>query len=1208
MRSGFIKIGEAVEISPADIQDFNSVSPLISEDIILEFKKTASQLKKIAPKAEDFLYFSAVMMHAAEAVSINEDGSPKLNVRGDQIKVSWDKSGGTWRWKSSDPSVKPYKNSNGDIFPEEELIRAHKKWIGKPLCIDHKSSSVDHVRGFIVDTYYDRKLKRVIALCALDKHNYPDLARKVSTGYSNSVSMGTAVGKAICYDCATVAKTEADFCKCMKNKSCYGEINIDLNPIELSIVVNGADPQAKIKHIIAAANSLNAYVDQKEQELQKLAEVMYSANVTVCDTSKDPNDSSYSQSHSISSSNFEELRKGIEDAVKSLEEFNAQATSAKTLSDESEEHEESEDLKDTDENAENESEDSQDHEDSKGGLKSASSRDFHLTAIELDLTLDAIKRKLAHIKENLTNLSNTFSQKSNQKEEIMSGTRNDNLNKRGYFQGGGGVNEPTPGQAKYEKDPLNEELREGGDRQMVGHSPFPDVGSVDGLYPGVSKSDLETKKMLARAQAEERAAKRAELVSKAKEALNKKQAYFQGGGEGNEPTPGKRKYTPDPMNEDLRADDKHMVGQKPFPEVGRMDGLHPSPESASERDELKRKQMLSRAGYTAKFIKAANVDGSHNPANSLWQVYNQDGSLVFSASVGELSGGKAIALYAGIATESFGKDLIKKVRSFGAEQTKSLYKLAQPAPAAPAEAAPAAPAPEAGAAPAEAAPAAPAPEAGAAPAEPAPEDTGKNGDPKEVVKDLAQKISTLASDLIEAVRVLTGEQAEMGDLAELAGSEGGDKVTTASLQKMRKELNGALISAMKESIATLRDHESELKTITSIYKKSSLNESNRDMVDSLVDDAVVDAKEAVADAFKLLEAFVKYARGTEAIVKRAQEEGMFDNDLDLGSVEYFNLDDLRDLSDGDDGGDDIDVDSILNEEMLDDDDLLNAEDDGENGDVFEAHDHEAHEDENDAKFEAKSPQAAKELAGVVGPDDTISVSAGLNSKAARAAYRAKLAAELKFNPVLEDSAKHVEKTKGELGDVETVEQVHEKMMDVATAPAKVRKEAEAIQKLVAEGKITPSDFPALIANGLDEEAVKYWKQFFGEAGPEGSEFANELVKEHAKAQLEEQMGAYRVKLARAYELAYEMLDRGLVARDRGALSSQVEEVMKWNDESFESVKRLVAKHSATSMTKQAGRIPQVGVFGAESALPTGGSEDFESQLAAAFSKSGKRFF
>jgi hypothetical protein len=266
----FIKISESLD--PIQLEKLESVAPQVDNEMLnAHFKSFASDLKKIAPKANDFLYFSAVMMHAAEASALNEDGSPRLNRYGKPVEVGWDKKGESWKWKSNDPSILAYKNANGDIFPEEELTKAYRKWVGKPLCIDHKSSSVDHVRGFIVDTYYDRKLKRVVALCALDRHNYPDLARKVETGYSTSVSMGTAVGRAICYDCGKVARVEQDFCSHMRSKSCYGEINLDLNPIELSIVVNGADPQAKIKHIVAAANTLSSYVALKEKEFNKIS-------------------------------------------------------------------------------------------------------------------------------------------------------------------------------------------------------------------------------------------------------------------------------------------------------------------------------------------------------------------------------------------------------------------------------------------------------------------------------------------------------------------------------------------------------------------------------------------------------------------------------------------------------------------------------------------------------------------------------------------------------------------------------------------------------------------------------------------------------------------------------------------------------------------------------------------------------------------------
>ena len=267
----FTKLGEAHEIR---LENTESCLAEVSPDVLDSFRKFALNLKKVAPKAEDFLYFSAVIMHSAEAAALNEDGSPRLTARGEPVQVGWDKSGNTWKWVSNDPMIKAYKNSNGDIFPESELVTAHKKWKHRPLCIDHKSSSVDHTRGFIVDTYYDRNLKRVIALCALDKANYPELARKVSTSMQTAVSMGTAVGRAICYDCGRVARAEADFCGHMKNKSGYGEINIDLNPIELSIVVNGADPRAHIKHVIAAANTMNTYLENRAKDLDKLAELM----------------------------------------------------------------------------------------------------------------------------------------------------------------------------------------------------------------------------------------------------------------------------------------------------------------------------------------------------------------------------------------------------------------------------------------------------------------------------------------------------------------------------------------------------------------------------------------------------------------------------------------------------------------------------------------------------------------------------------------------------------------------------------------------------------------------------------------------------------------------------------------------------------------------------------------------------------------------
>lgn len=1167
-----IKLGEAQEIK---LETLESCLPAVSADILENFRKTAANLKKVAPKAEDFLYFSAVMMHAAEASALNDDGTTKLTLQGEPVKVGWDKSGGTWRWMSNDPSIKPYKNSNGDIFPEEELVKAYKKWQHKPLCIDHKSSSVDHVRGFIVDTYYDRQLKRVIALCALDKHSYPELARKVATGVSNCVSMGTAVGKAICTDCARVAKTEADFCDHMRRKSCYGEINVDLNPIELSIVVNGADPKASIKHIIAAANTLNTYVENKQKELEKLAQMNFHATLSV---GKPGSDGGTNSTFDVNSQDLEKFKTDLDQAFHRLAEI---ASAAKNS-----------------ENNTNDSTSDQDLETPSADSGLAPPHARYASAevgvdpiAELREVTQAIETKLSQMKTSLDKLANTS---TTIQEENMSGT---NINKQGYFQGAGGVNEPTPGQAKYPKDGLNEDLREKGDKHMLGQSPFPEVGAVDGMHPSPDSAEpsdeLQRKKMLARAESEERAARRQAIVNLAKAALENKTAYYNGGGGVNEPTPGKTKYPADKLNEQLRdKEDKHMNGAKPFPGVGPVDGAYP--------EDLKKKEMLRRASaLSAKFVYASNEDGSRNLADSAWEVYRGD-KLILTASVEELSGGQVEKLYPGIATTEFGASLLERVKSQGVSKVASLFKGAQAMDAAP----PAAPA-DAAAPP-------------AADAAPPAEDTGKSGDPKETLLETAEKARDLQSDVVEGIRALTGEQAEMGDAGAAPADMGATAAfSTAALNNLRRELNSQLTHAMKECAANLNDHVQELEMTAGLYDKGAVTESNKDFVGAIAEDALGEARASIADGFKLMTAFVKYARGTKAIVKRAEMEAELE-----ALAEGENMTGEQDANNGDDlmsmiSDTNSDLDAV--QSLMGDED--GAADEGDAlAELLPS-------DDNDA-LTVEVPPGQKVPEGT--PEDaTVKVTASFESREGRAALRAKLAADAlgkeddgevqdmshaKFSDMLGEADRHADgqtdldvKPSGNLGKVETLPEVNKAMMDLAKAPPKVRKEAEAIHRLVSEGKLDPTDLDALVAEGLDKDAVSYYKKYFAQADG-GSEFASELVKEHVKAQLEAELNKFKVKLARSYELAYDMVDRGLCSHDRSAVSAQVEEIMKFNDDSFESLKRVVARHPVTNLRKEAGRIPQVGVIGSGEVNTAAPEADDWSQLSAAFSKTSKRLF
>lgn len=1176
MIKGFLKLGEAQEIR---LESIESCLPAVSAEVLEEFRKTANSLKKVAPKAEDFLYFSAVMMHAAEASALNDDGTVKLNLQGEPVKVGWDKSGGTLRWMSNDPSIKPYKNSNGDIFPEEELVKAYKKWQFKPLCVDHKSSSVDHVRGFIVDTYYDRNLKRVIALCALDKAGYPQLARQISTGVSNCVSMGTAVGKAICSDCARVARAEADFCDHMRRKSCYGEINVDLNPIELSIVVNGADPKANIKHIIAAANTLNSYVETKQQEIKKMAED-FTANINFGKGDMG-NGTGAVTNVNITSKDLETFKSDVSKAIAEFQKLQS------SLNEENmPEH--GNDL------ASNQLSGVDDTTAADSGLAPPHARyastDVGVDTIaELREVMKSIETKLGQTKVSLDKLANTSTQKQ---EENMSG--NNNINKQGYYQGAGGVNEPTPGQAKYPKDPLNEQLREKEDKHMNGQSPFPEVGSVDGMHPSPDSAEpsdeLQRKKMLARAESEDRAARRTAIVNLAKAAIENKTAYFQGGGGVNEPTPGKTKYPAD-KGHMAYEDDKHMHGKKPFPGVGPVDGAYP--------EDLKKKELLSRATDTlkAKFVRAYNEDGSANLGKNAWNVYKGE-KLLVSASVSDLSGGNPDLLHDKIATTEFGTKLLEKVKAHGADRVRSLLKSAQ--------------AGDAGAPPAADAAAPPAGDAGAPPAE----DTGKSGDPKETLLETAEKARDLVGDVVEGVRALTGEQAEMGGMDSAPAPEMGAAASfsTSSLNHLRKELNGALTTAMKECAANLNDHVQELEMVAGLYDKGAVTDSNEAFVGAIVDDALGEARASIADGFKLMTAFVKYARGTKAIVKRAEIEAeleaLAEGENMTGELDANNGDDLMAMiSDTNSDLDDVkslmaDDEGNLNEGSLDE--LLPADD-----------------DDNDLKAGDLKPETML--------DPAMMHQASFDSRAGRAALRAKLAADAlgkqddgetqdmshqKFSDMLGEADKLSDgqtdldvKPSNNLGYVETLPEVNKAMMDLAKAPPKVRKEAEAIHRLVSEGKLDVSDLDALVAEGLDKDAVSYYKKYWGQAEG-GSEFASELVKEHVKAQLEAELNTYRVKLARSFELAYDMVDRGLCNSDRGSVSNQVDEIMQFNDESFDSLKRVVARHPVTNLRKEGGRMPQVGVIGSgdlstQASQPEG---DMFSQLSAAFSKTSKRSF
>jgi hypothetical protein len=1047
----------------ADIQFTNKLDEAI-------LQKFAGEMKRIAPKANDFLYFSAIMMHAAEASLLDSEGNLKKDASGKPLEAHWEpweNNKESLRWVCSDSSIRPLKNANGDSFPEQQLLKAYKNWAGKPLCMDHKSSSCDNVYGLIVDTYYDHKHKRIVALCALDKKTYPDLARKISTGVLNSVSMGTAVGKAICSDCGTIARVESEYCSHMKTKSCYCEINIDLNPLELSLVVNGADRDAKIRHIVASANNLASSLDITQKEVSNVK----TGSITAFELSK-------LESEILNLSNkLDSLKKEASDSeIQNLQENDLS---------------------------------------------------------KISNFLNSIENRLEKMSENINKLSSFQENKENMANV---------LNKEAYMQG---TEEPKPrGTPQYPVDPMNDKVKNTEDKQLLGASPFPGTGPVDGMHPGYQsfgESELARKERLKRASEEvqERQLRRKAAMDKIKE------AYMQGT---EEPKPrGTPQYPVDPKNDQVKTkEDKQLVGAPPFPGVGKIDGLY--------GDDLAKKEKLSRAKKTFKFVKAANGrDGSLNKDDSQWQIFADD-KLILSASVKEISGGKSDLMYDHIASESFGKKISQTLKSEGYDKTVQMLKGAQMAPAAPTDMLNTPPAP---------APTAPATDPmGAPPSAEMPDvmDKGEAGENQNNIPELITQMQNLLSDLAKATETMgntkpSNDLQEFDQLATEMPKAASEKMKVALLlqRKLPKEISKEAKLCYKRLSKSIE----ELKYASIIYKDEKFQKTatKKDLkeVNSLTKESLNLAKIAIADSVTTLTSVIDYAKGNNILNKKIAGLKMLKKQAQEKMKEEKPK---KDENDANVGSVDGDLGLTPYEKELQDK-LKNMKVPASTQEVKPQETKQVPQpldSQNAIDFESKMPDGST----VKGKADSLKDLKA--SKEERAQLRLKLGEKVtqmsnwidlahpKGGPTVELNPKPT----GDLAKVETISEAHKKIEDLATSTVKVKK-AEEIHKLVSEGKLDESDVDMLVSQGVDPEAVKYYKQYFAQAKDGGSQFAAEMLKEKSKQKQAETQEALLAKTARAWELTEEMVEKGALPDTKADRKRQASEIINWSDETFNNV-------------------------------------------------------
>jgi hypothetical protein len=886
--------------------------------LVERMTKLANGIKTIAPKSDDFLYFSIIFLKAAESAILDENGSIKKTSSGENAWGFFDEN---WKWHGN---VKPHKNNNSDIFPESELKIAAKKWIGMPLCRDHESSSVDGIRGIILDAHYDEKFKQVIGLCALDKINYPDLARKVETGLVRYGSMGTAVETSICSTCGNRARTQKEYCEHVNNRVAHGEINVGLKPIEYSLVVQPAEPGAVLLKCIASLQDyrnefLNYGVDDVDEMLGKLSEgqaqhlegIMKTAcGDSGCSVSERKrivrsflqNNSLLKASHSEDSlkpvsasaeqSGVSERLRAAAEAAKALGDPDVPDSAKKVLSSLLE-------LVDIDEDGKMSSRNQESQEmftspenpvglrgsgdapafsagpansdvsmlgggDNGNGPDFLTSNDDVLSfnnpsggeAVTVESSVKNHSIKVAN--NNDDDYVDDFSINSIM-EDIMNESR---LRKRAelrrriaYMQGGAEGVEPTyKGDAPFGHDE-DKHMKQTGN-----------MGGADGMVPG----DKEAKEKLSRAELKQRRLKRL--------------AYMQGGAEGVEPNT----YKSESWDRDQ---DKHM---KQTGNMGGADGTFPGDKETKEK--------LSRAAYrgpalSTRFSIKRRADGSVDRGNSVFEVFAGD-SRVIAATAGQIYQDELAGNWDWISSKEYGKEVCAQIREAGLDKVSALLKVAQELPGGELDVA-ALPdlggeeggLPDLGGE--EGGPEGGLPDLGGEPAGPeggeAEEAEEAEGGPAEEIDNRLVEIETRLDEIRDFVGKLEDERLADVDVNVFTGKgKGGEEEVEAGPGEL-SALSSSVVSGLKTAYRRLDNSADELSLVAETYENiSKLSSDNKRKFKKLASEAIKDADQVSGEAKALLRLATSEM---ESMVLDSQVDHMDDSQVDHmddggGNIDY----------------------------------------------------------------------------------------------------------------------------------------------------------------------------------------------------------------------------------------------------------------------------------------------------------------------------------
>lgn len=1098
-------------------------SPIISERI----EKFAKQVQRIAPKSNDFLYFSIIFLKAAESALIDEFGELK--------KIGNEKAWGffddKWKWHGN---VKAHKNSNSDIFPESELRKAAKDWIGKGLFVDHKSDSVDAMRGIILDTHYDEKLKQVVGLCALDKVAYPDLAHKVEKGIVRFGSMGTAVSHAICTECQKPAATQADYCECILSKRAYGEINIGLKPVEYSLVVQPAEPGAVLLRVFASIKNhekeLRSFgVDDLDHLTAKLSEDKANELDIILEKTCGENGCSLEQRQKIITSFLEQnhivknakIKKSeldlssVEKITQSLAELsgasqNLGVDKAKVSAVANRLIEELSGLSTPRDMSTPQGETLSSGQSAVGGPDSATIRveDYQgtkgngsessglLSSNSGELT-DSFDTGGVGPESYLTRTANK-NEITSIMEEIMKETnlrrRAENRRKIAYHFGGSdsGVEPNTYKSEDYKKYWET-------DKQMY---PNPaNLNGPDGMAPG----DKEVKDRQKRAQEPTKTPANGEKDFPQSDwpwlhgSGQKKMAYHFGGSEGVEPSTYK--------SEDYKKyweTDKQMY---PNPtNLGGTDGMVPGDKEVKEKQ---KRASYNGPKLSTKFKKKVNLDGTINKAASCFEVYAGN-KLVIAATAKDIMGPELEKEWGWISSMDYAKAVVAAIRENGLEKVASaLTKKAQQLPQLPAET--------------QVAPPASTPATGGfeAPEMPEMEEGGTEeeadmgeGDPKSTVEQALTDVENSVDKIRSALEELGGGQdVDINVGVPPEGEEGQEKLS------LSRQLLGDLKIALDEA----NESADELAKISETLDRAHVLPADlKRELRTIAASAVFDASKLLGETDTLVKMATRVARSmvktstyTEKATKqtRSKPANMVDNSLVKDALE-LRKNRREAMIKGAQGFDFV---SRVDDEKEELD--MNAEDEVCESEVDDSC------DTTEMESDAHDGIGMKENARVSNvTTDTAESVANKQPKA----------------PASQPAPAH----KGN--------QDAKQYSEYPSTPAK-----ELALKSMADDAELSEAVHDIAKEEADEDVEEHEESMHEKENSALDEIKAKLNVSLLQKKAEEERQAYRVKVRRAYNIAIDMQRKGMIPVTRASLDSQVDKLLEFDDNSFESFKRTI---------------------------------------------------